>query len=181
VLNDFLHWQSNVVLYNGENDSTEKVLDGLCFANGVILSPNRKYAYVSETITGNLIVAARAANNSLTKILAIELDSGVDNVDVSSDFPNEIFIGSHPNSLLFIKHALFGGKAPSQVIKVSFASTEDDPSKQVTITKNSHYEFETIFESVGDDISASSVAARYKNQIIIGPVFDDHVLLCNLN
>jgi len=170
---------ANVVLFDGPNNRVERVIDGLCFANGVTISPNKKWVYVSESLTGNLVVAKRAANSTVSIVLRIPTETGVDNIDITPEKPNEILIGSHPNLIAFLKHAIFGGTAPSEVIKVTIQT--DDPAKQAVITPETKFKVEAVYRSDGTDLSASSVAARFKNSVLIGPVFDDHILRCELN
>ncbi len=78
---------------------------------------------------------------------------------------NGIFwMGAHPKMLAFSKNARDPANlSPSQVLTL-------DPSTGV---------FEEPFLSLGDDLSTSSVAAVYGRWMLIGSVFEEHVLLCD--
>jgi arylesterase/paraoxonase len=70
--------------------------------------------------------------------------------------------------LTFVKHSKDPGVlSPSQVIKV-----EKKASGQ--------YDVKEIYLSHGKPLSGSSVAAVFENTLLIGSVFDEHFLLCNL-
>ena len=77
-----------------------------------------------------------------------------------------LWIGSHPKMFDFIKHAKNKDHySPSQVIMIS---SKDNEIKEV-------------FLSDGSDLSGSSVAALYNNNLLIGAVFEDHFLHCVLD
>jgi arylesterase/paraoxonase len=168
----------NIVFLDYPNNQTEVAVDNLCFPNSPFLSPNRKFLYYTETMTGVLHVARRYNNGTISPFLAIPMDTLVDNIHINPDMPNELWIASHPNGPAFMKHALMGGLSPSQVLKVTFKS---DSPKQVDLKKDSKYDIKEFFQSDGSDISGSSVAAEWGGKIVIGSVFDNHILVCDVN
>jgi hypothetical protein len=50
----------------------------------------------------------------------------------------------------------------------------------VTPERNGPARVEEIYVNRGEEISAASIALRYKNQLILGPVFDSRLLVCTL-
>ena len=70
--------------------------------------------------------------------------------------------------LKFVAHAKDASKfSPSQVIKLS-------------VNSNGEYEQEEIFLNDGSSYYGSSVAAVYKDKMLIGSVFEKSILFCIL-
>ena len=81
---------------------------------------------------------------------------------------SDLWVGSHPKLLTFVKYSKDPGVlSPSQVIKVE----KKAPGQ---------YDVKEIYLSHGQPLSGSSVAAVFENTLLIGSVFDEHFLLCNL-
>ena len=161
LFEDYLQMsKSNILFYNG-SDFVE-VVEDLQMANGINISKDKKIVYCAETIGQKLNIYRRnQLDNSLLLLESIEIDSGLDNIEI--DLEGNLYIGSHPKLFDFIKHAKDKNHfSPSQVFKIS-------PDYTVV---------EEIFLSDGDDISASTVGAFYKNILLIGAVFDNHFLHC---
>jgi arylesterase/paraoxonase len=96
----------------------------------------------------------------------IEAGTGVDNIEV--DQSGALWIGCHPKLLTFVKYSKNPSMlSPSQVIKVT-----KRPSGQ--------FDVEDIYLSHGHPLSGSSVAAVFENMLLIGSVFDERFLLCDL-
>lgn len=163
-LEELLSLKSSSLLYFDGN--TMKVAAGdFAYANGVNLSPDGTYVYVAETLGRAIKVFERNRIDGSLKLLEnIFLDTGVDNIEV--DESGNMWIGAHPRMLDFLAYASDQShKSPSQVIKLSVV-----PGHGYVVTD--------IFISDGSDISGSSVAAFYKNTMLVGSVFDDAFLLC---
>jgi len=80
----------------------------------------------------------------------------------------DLWIGCHPKLLTFVKYSKDpNALSPSQVIKV-----ETQASGQ--------YEIKKIYLNNGQPLSGSSVAAVFEDRLLIGSVFDEQFLLCNL-
>ena len=153
--------RSNVLFYDGSECTT--VIKKLKYANGINVSEDRNVLYVAETVGKKISEYAIDENsNALTFITSTYLNSGVDNIEL--DREGNLWIGSHPQLLTFTRHAknsdIF---SPSQVFKVSL---EDD--NQV----------DEVYLNDGGKLSGSSVAAVWKNNLLIGPVLEDHFLHC---
>ena len=79
-----------------------------------------------------------------------------------------MWIGCHPKLLTFVKYSKDPqALSPSQVIKV-------------TQTSPGQYDVTEIYLDNGRPLSGSSVAAVFKDKLLIGSVFDERFLLCRL-
>jgi len=164
MIEDYLQLsRSNLIFYNG-NDF-EIIIKDLQYANGVNISDNGEQVYIAETIGKNVSIYNRdKASNKLHLLKSIDIDSGVDNIEI--DIDGNLWIGSHPKLFDFVKHAKNPKNlSPSQVIKISM----DD------------YSIHEIYLNNGKELSGSSVAAFHKNNLLIGAVFENKFLHCFLN
>lgn len=151
---------ANVAYYDGEKG--RKVITGMKYANGINQSPDGKNIYVSEVLRRTVSVYERnAADGSLEKLSAIDTNSAPDNIDVDGD--GILWVAGHQNLFAFLKHANDPSlPAPSHVMRI-------DPAAGTS---------EDIYYNAGEAISASSVGAMHNGTLIIGAVFDSHVLIC---
>lgn len=164
-LEDYLRLsRSNIVYYDGAK--MHIVADGLSYANGIWAAGDGKHVYAAATTGKRFYEYERGADGNLKLLSSLDLGSGADNIDV--DAQGRILIGSHPKLLTFLKHA--GNKenmSPSQVLEV-FRNGKDG------------YSFRELYLNPGDVISGCSVAAGYKDRLLLGAVFEDHFLDCTL-
>lgn len=156
---------ANLIYFDGEKASVAAA--DIAFANGVALSNDGRRLFLAEMMDRNLRVYDR---NAMTGALAladtIRLGSFPDNL--SADADNAIWIGSHPRLADVMAHASDpAAKAPSQVLKV-------------TPIPNARARQEEIYLNAGEQISAVSVAARHNKHLLLGPVFDSGILVCEL-
>ena len=112
---------------------------------------------------GDSLIADYNGNNEYDEY---EADTFIDNIEL--DDAGNLWIGSHPKALAFARHQKKQKKlSPSQVIKITLNDDEDI--------------VEEIFLNDGESLSGSSVATIYGNQLLIGPVFDERFLHCQMN
>jgi len=142
--------------------------DGLTMANGVNVSADGKTLYVAETQDHTLRMYDRNIETGvLTLREKVELGTAVDNIDVRED--GALLIGAHIRILDFLEHAgdvnIF---APSQVLLV------------VPGAEGTGGAVGTIYLNDGKELSASSVAAAYKDTMLVGAVFDPRILACDM-
>lgn len=95
----------------------------------------------------------------------------------------DIYIGSHPSGLAYTKHkddilhhktqrgSYDNIPAPTEVIRIPYSNGKYDQQPY------------TLIMSVGNDqdgkhISASTVALKYKNEFVIGSVFEKGLMVC---
>jgi arylesterase/paraoxonase len=92
------------------------------------------------------------------------LGTGVDNIEIDST--GGLWIGAHPQLLKFMQHAQDPAKlSPSQILHLSPKA-------------GGGYDIKEVYLNKGEAISASSVAAVYKNRMLVGAVFDPKFLDC---
>jgi len=142
------------------------VIEGLRYANGLAISEDAKTLYVAETTRRQISRYDRGASMSEWTLKdSLNVKSNVDNLEWTDD--GDILIGSHPKIFDFLAHTKDTSKpSPSEVIRVNI--------------KGETMSYESIYLNSGEAISGSSVAAGYKDQMLIGPVIDDHFLRCKI-
>jgi arylesterase/paraoxonase len=157
---------SSVIYYDGEQFRV--VAEGLAYANGVNVSPDGLLLYVASTLQECIRVYSRnPEDGALTFRDEIPLGSAVDNIEVDEE--GDLWIGAHPKPLDFVQYSKDPrALSPSQVLKLSFNG-------------NGNYEVEQIHISDGRYLSGSSVAARWRQYLLIGSVFDRRFLVCQLD
>jgi arylesterase/paraoxonase len=158
--------RSFVLYYDGKN--FRKVAERLAYANGINMSTDGKTVYVAATVGQKVYVYDRdTSSGDLTPRHTIQLDTGVDNIEIDEN--GDLWIGAHPKLLTFVKYSRDQKKiSPSQVLKVS-------------IKDAGRYTVEEIYLDSGRHISGASVAATFKDMMLVGSVFDARFLFCRLN
>lgn len=168
TLEDYLKrpW-ANIMYFDGS--AMRIPYEGMKYANGINVSRDGNKIYVTETTGNNFLEFDRnAATGRLSYVSSTKISSGLDNIDVDSD--GNIWIGSHPKLFDFIGHASDPEKhSPSQVLVLS--PSENDLNQ---------YHVNEIFLDDGSKISGSSVAVKYKNDYLIGVVFENKVMRISL-
>lgn len=152
---------SNVMYFDGEK--YKEVAKGIGYANGINYDRERKLLFVASPRNFEVKVYAANIDGSLNFIEDIDCDTGVDNIEFDSE--GNLWIGAHPNLLAFSSYA--GGNkeiAPSEIIKIEYRGKND-------------YTIEKVYINDGTEMSASTVAATYKDLIITGNVMDSHFLI----
>jgi arylesterase / paraoxonase len=155
----------NVCFFDGT--SVEVFDDGLKYANGINKSPDGKRIYVAVPSDLKILIYDRdLSTGALTKSDEIVTGTGVDNIDVDEE--GNLWVGCHPQLLKFLSHAKEeAALSPSEIIKL-------------TNLGNGKFEQQTIYMNDGSEISGSSVGAVYKDKLLIGPVFERHILVAEL-
>ena len=158
---------SSVVHWDGQSVSFAVAPGSFSLANGIAVSPDGRQVHVADTMgAGALRTYARGADDVLVLTRTLDLGTGLDNLSLAAD--GSIYIGCHPNSLRFLRHALTGHlDSPSQVIRVSGSF----PSPQV----------DEIYLSNGDGeahVAASSTGLVIGPYLVITPVFGEKIEIC---
>jgi len=155
--------KSHVLYFDGQN--FKRVTAGLLYANGINKSPDGRTIYAAAVTAGKIHVYNRdAASGALAPRTQIELGTGVDNIEVDS--AGNIWAAAHPKLLTFVKYSKDGSHlSPSQVLKITLAGEKD-------------FQVTEIFLDDGKWLSGASVGAAFESSLLIGPVFDDHFLVC---
>ena len=164
LIDDFLLIRNgNVVYYDGKE--MRVATDLLGYPNGINVSPDGSRIYVATTLEAALHVYARDPQSGALKAVDFaRLGTGTDNIDVLPD--GTLLIGAHPDLVQFMEHAEDPkALSPGQVVRV-----EPDPKGGGKAA--------TIYLNKGEQISGLSVAAGYKDQMLIGAVFQPKILAC---
>jgi arylesterase / paraoxonase len=152
-------------LLHHDGNSASEVASGLAYTNGMQLSADGRSLWVATT-TGKALhrFARDPATNRLTREQSIELDTGADNIEW--DGQGRLLVAGHPRMLDFVGHASdAANKAPSQILRVT-------PGEPATI--------EELLLDDGSLLSAASVAVAHGGRLLLGSVFEPHLLLCQL-
>ncbi len=154
---------ASVTYYDGQRGSV--VAEGLRYANGITIAPDGKTLYVAEVIARRLRVFDIGAQpGSLTERDRIAVGSGLDNLEWGDD--GRLWTGAHPRPFAFLAHAADPeALSPSHVLAI-------DPAGPT---------LETIYLGDGSELSGSSVATVSGRTLFIGPVFEHHLLRCQMN
>ena len=151
---------TGVVYWDGEQG--RDVTGGLMYANGINKSADGSKIYVAEFLAQAVRVYDRdVATGALTPVKTLKTGTGPDNLAVSED--GAIWIGGHPKAFDFAAHAEDPAAiSPSHVVRLD---PETGERKDVLISTNG-------------EINGSSVGALWDKTLIVGAVFDGHVLVC---
>ena len=160
--------RSYVVYYDGK--SARRVAEGIAYANGIAIGPPGEAngrLFVSgvrdEAVLifeiAQLLTADAPVRAPLKRI---DFGTGVDNLEWAPT--GGLLVGAHSSLWSFFRYRQrWSETSPSQILHAS-------PSGRVA----------EIFGSDGGDLSASSVAAIHEGVMLIGSVFEPHILACRL-
>lgn len=153
---------SHVVYFDGQ--TTRHVAGGIAYANGIAVKNDT--VYVAGTVSQKIYLYSRnLETGDLTKKESIYLGTGVDNIDI--DEQGVVWIGAHPKLLSFVEHSKDKSKlSPSEVITLTWQNDTNN------------YKPKTVYLNDGSQLSGLSVAAAYRNRVLIGTVFESKFLDC---
>ena len=141
------------------------VAPNLAGANGINVSADGKTLYVAAARGSALHIYHRdLETGDLTHQKAIALPGLPDNIELLPD--GKLLVALHPKALDLLAH--FGDptkRAPSQIVKIDLQSGK----------------VETIFLSLGEDLSAASTGAQFGDRLIIGAIIESKFLDCDLS
>ncbi|XP_020855646.1 serum paraoxonase/lactonase 3 [Phascolarctos cinereus] len=156
-----LQW-TNVIYYSpGE---VKEVANGLSFANGITVSPDRKYVYVAAVTSHSIHVMKRHDNWSLTQEKVLDLGILVDNLSVDPA-TGDVWAGCHPHGM---KLVMYDPADPpgSEVLRIQNILSQ---KPNVTI----------VYANDGSVLQGSTVAAVYNQKMLVGTLFH-RTLYCDL-
>ncbi|XP_011361723.1 serum paraoxonase/lactonase 3 isoform X3 [Pteropus vampyrus] len=160
MLMDF-RW-SHVLFYSPKE--VKVVAKGFNSANGITISPDKKYIYIADATDKSICVMKIHDNWNLTQLKVIHLDTFVDNLTVDPD-TGDVLAGCHPNGW-----------------KILFYNPKDPPGSEVLHIQDVLSEkpkINTIYANNGSVLQGSSVAIVYNRKLLIGTVFHK-ALYCEL-
>eukprot|EP00069_Balaena_mysticetus_P008970 bmy_19989T0 len=156
-----LHW-TNVVYYSP--NEVKVVAEGFDSANGINISPDKKYIYVADILAHEIHVLEKHPNMNLTQLKVLKLDTLVDNLSIDPS-SGDILVGCHPNGQkLFIYDP--NNPPSSEVLRI-----QNILSEKPTVT--------TVYANNGSVLQGSSVASVYDRKLLIGTLYH-RALYCQL-
>ncbi len=151
---------TDAVYFDGEKG--RKAVKGLTYANGINKSADGSVIYIAEILRRRIGVYERdAATGALKRIKSLPVHTSPDNIDVAAD--GALWVAGHSRIFDFLAHAKDPQAiAPSHVIRLNPRSANASD----------------VFISVDGEINASSVGAVWNDTLVVGAVFDGHVMVC---
>ena len=167
TLETYLQIAGAQVLFYGPGGFRPAIED-MVFPNGINISRDGRTLFVATVTEQRLRIFDRdPATETLRPRAVVPLGSGADNIEMEAD--GTIWIGAHPKPLRLQGYADDPTKvAPSQVLRVRETSAGS-------------YEVDEVYTDPGDEIAAASVAAVRGSRLLIGQIFDEGVLDCEMD
>jgi len=153
---------SSAVYWDGE--AGRVAVSGLTYANGINISADGGTVYIAELLGRRVGVYSRdAQTGALTHVKDLPVNTGPDNIEIAKD--GALYIGAHAKIFDFLAHAEDPEAiSPSQVLRLNPETGE---------TRN-------VFVALDGTLSGSSVGAINGDRLIVGAVFERHVMVCPL-
>lgn len=153
---------SSVVYWDGSGGRV--AADTLVYANGINVNADGSKLYVAEVLARRVSVYGRdAETGTLTFEETFPVDTNPDNIDVAED--GALWVAGHPSIFEFLGHVEDpSAVAPSHVVRIDAETGETT----------------TEFVDLDGSISASSVGAVVGERLVVGAVFQGHVMVCPL-
>ncbi|KAG0343279.1 Serum paraoxonase/arylesterase 2 [Podila humilis] len=181
----------SVVYYNGQESF--KVLESQANPYGIALSPDASQLYISafsDKIIHVYNTTTDAIKGGLVHDVDIWVGNHVDNLSVDKH-TGDLYVASHPSYSAYLRHRLgYEPQAPSHVVKIEKLSPENYISQQSSQPEFYFFptpelpplkwEVKDLFYSNGEDISATTVAAYWSGDLILGSSTNHHLLRCSL-
>ena len=152
---------SNVVYFDGQDYS--EAASGISYANGINIDRERNLVFVASPRRFLIKVFEPKNDGTLEFVEDIPCGTGVDNIEFDQE--GNLWVGCHPDLLHFSAYAK-GKKeiSPSEILRISYRKTGD-------------YTVQSVYTNDGSQLSASTVAAPFKNLLLVGTVKDDKMLI----
>jgi arylesterase / paraoxonase len=163
---DLVMPRANALYFNGM--TFQVVADQLVFPGGVVLSPDGKYLYVTESYNRRLTTFERQPiSGRLDVVSTLAIPSNLDNLRM--DASGNLWLGSHPKAFAMAAYRSDPSRpAPSEVFKITLANGIPQAAA-------------AIYTNLGDQIGASSVAAVTGHRLLIGSLLDTKILDCTMD
>jgi len=141
---------------------------GLDGASGLATNPDASRLYVAETLAKALRVYRRnTAYGALVLEETVDLNTAPAGLDVDEE--GVVWIAAHPKLISYNRHLRDSARpAPTQVLRFDPRLAADARVTQVYL-------------NAGDEISGGTAAARWRDEFLIGALFDEKVLICKPN
>jgi arylesterase/paraoxonase len=157
---------STVVFFDGEK--MRVVAEGLKGATGLAISNHGLSVFVSESLGKRLVVYDRdSATNALELRNIIELEGAPDNVSIDAD--GTLWFTAHPKLLDLRAHLREPSeRAPTLVYRLRRSVIEKEDRLSIP------------YLSLGEELSAGTVAAVHGDRMLIGAATSPRLLVCSL-
>jgi len=156
--------------------------DRFVMANGITVSPDRQSYFVSDPVSGKIVVLGREADGTLKTVSSFKVNHMLDNIEMSAD--GELHGGSMPLPFTFeeLCHDGLGankvvggrnvgcGSAPGGLLKISLLGTGGKSFVDGVQTDVSMHD--------GSKLSQVSAAVEVGNKVAMGSPLSPGVLLC---
>tara|TARA_R110002124_G_scaffold169666_2_gene337210 strand:+ start:5953 stop:6999 length:1047 start_codon:yes stop_codon:yes gene_type:complete len=151
---------SSVSWFDGTNG--DMAAHGIAYANGINISADGTELYVAELLARRVRVYDRdVESGALSANRVLPVPTAPDNIEI--DERGDLWIGGHPRIFDFVAHAAdAGAMAPAHAVRLNPLTGET----------------ETALLVMDGSLNASSVAAMRDGVLLVGAVFDDHILVC---
>jgi arylesterase/paraoxonase len=155
----------SLVFHDGAKAIT--LLSDLRYPVGLALSPDRSRIYIAEATGKALRILRRDPANGIPALEeVVDLGTAPDNLNVDDD--GVVWMAAHPKLLSFIAHVEHPQKrSPTLVLRF-------DPD-------GAEPRLRQVYLDDGTQISAGTVAARWRDEFLIGALLDKKVLICKPN
>ncbi len=163
MIEPYTYIASGYISFFQNEKIASKVDEHIFFANGIAVSSDQRYLIAAAMLSKKVLIYERF-NSEIRRKNTLSLEGAPDNITVRD---NHALVAVHPNLLRLRKMSEQRRKiAPSKIISIENWQGEKPIQK-------------VIYENSGEEISAASVAlAIDPNHILIGSVFDNHILDC---
>ena len=137
--------------------------DGLRFANGVAVSSDGRRLYAAETAGEAVRIYERnPGSGALRALQTIETPFAPDNITIDAE--GAVWVAGLPKPLALPAHAADPDmRVPSAVMRIDEGGAR-----------------EVIYRDPGEEISAATVAARAGQALLIGALYENKFLICEL-
>jgi arylesterase/paraoxonase len=160
----FRHAPATLLYYDGHE--AHVILSDLRHAGGLARSPDGKLLYVAETLAKALRIYEPRPNGAV--MLRGTIPLGVSPGRLTVDADGVVWIAAYPKLHALRAHAEDPARrVPTQVLRF-------DPRLPVG-------EVAQVYANDGGELSAGTVATRWRDKLIIGALLDPKVLICQLN
>jgi arylesterase/paraoxonase len=171
ILEDYLLLSlSDVIYFDGVE--AKKAAGGLTYPNGIAMNADGTEVYVAETTDGMLRLYRRdpktgALTNDGLRRSRIRAGTGLDNITV--DREGRILIGAHPRLLDFVAHSKDeGALSPTRALRMTLNFEAGEA------------EIEDLYIGSGEQLSGGTVALPIAGSMLLGSVFEEKILICDL-
>ncbi len=150
----------SVAYFDGE--TARIVADGFIYTNGINVNAAGDQLYVAAFLGREVRVFERnRADGALRRVTSHRMPMGADNIEIGPD--GALYVGGNVSVFDFLDHSTDPESlAPSVVMRL-------DPQTG---------ERRIVFMNDGSLINSASVGAVHDGRLLVGAVFDGHVLVC---